>query len=73
MTPPLARRPLATMRLVGMVAAPVPTIARPVARSNVTTPTPAAASPGQKSGWGAGAGAERLLSTRQLRVTAIKP
>ena len=50
-----------------MVAPPAPARARPVARSNATAPVPTAASPGQMRGWGAGA--ERLESTRQLRVT----
>ena len=67
----MAARALATRRLVGMVAPPAPTMARPVARSNATAPVPATARPGQKRGWGAGA--ERLLSTRQHRVTVIKP
>ena len=66
----LAARALATRRLVGMVAAPSPAMVRPVAASNAMAPDPASTNPGQ-IGWGAGA--ERLLSTRQHRVTAIKP
>ena len=66
----LATRALATRRLVGMVAPPSPAMVRPVAISNATAPAPAIARPGHV-GWGAGA--ERLLSTRQERVTAIKP
>ena len=63
-------RALATRRLVGMVAPPTPRRVSPVATSNATAPVPATTNPGQ-IGWGAGA--ERLLSTRQHRVTAIKP
>ena len=66
----LAARALATRRLVGMVAAPSPAMVRPVAASNAMAPDPANTNPGQ-IGWGAGA--ERLLSTRQHSVTAIKP
>ena len=66
----LAARALATRRLVGMVAPPSPAMTSPVAASNATAPDPATTNPGQ-IGWGAGA--ERLLSTRQHRVTAIKP
>ena len=66
----MAASPLTTRRLVGMVAAPSPAMERPVARSNATAPAPAAASPGQIRG--CGAGAERLEITRQLRVTEIR-
>ena len=51
-------------RLVGMLAAPAPARARPLATLNATAPVPARASPGQM-----GAGAQREEVTRQPSIT----